>query len=123
MAVRISAFRAGRSLHLGRFVVLISVTGWVDPRVSVRLEGLGRLGKLNKSDDLIGNTTRDLPALSNCPKLQQYFRHSHILKESCNNKIGKLARKIELKLKFKKIMKTIYLYIQDPITIIYLTAP
>jgi hypothetical protein len=36
----------------GRFLVLISLRGCIDPRAIVQLEGLG---KLKKSSDLIGN--------------------------------------------------------------------
>jgi hypothetical protein len=43
MAVRLSALRASRRLPLGRFLVLISVTGLGDTRAIVRLEGLGQL--------------------------------------------------------------------------------
>jgi hypothetical protein len=43
MAVRLSALRADRPLRPGRFLVLISVRGWADPRAIVRLEGLGQL--------------------------------------------------------------------------------
>jgi hypothetical protein len=35
--------RAGRPLTPGRFLVLISVTGLVDPRAIVRLDGLAQL--------------------------------------------------------------------------------
>jgi hypothetical protein len=49
----------------GRFQVFISVRGWVDPRVIVLLVGLG---KLKKSNNLIGNQTRNLPACSIVPQ-------------------------------------------------------
>jgi hypothetical protein len=64
MAVRLSALRAGHPLPPGRFLVLISVRGWVDPRVIVRLEPLGQLKKIH----LIETRTRDLPACSTVPQ-------------------------------------------------------
>jgi hypothetical protein len=45
----------------GRFLVFISVRGWVDPSAIMQLEGLGQL---KKSNDLIGIPTRSLPACS-----------------------------------------------------------
>jgi hypothetical protein len=46
MAVRLSALRAGSPLRPRRFLALISVRGWVDPRTILRLEGLGKLKKI-----------------------------------------------------------------------------
>jgi hypothetical protein len=43
MVVRLSDLRAGHPLPPGRFLVLISVRGSVDPRAIERLEGLGQL--------------------------------------------------------------------------------
>jgi hypothetical protein len=39
----LSASRDGRSLPPGRFLILVSLKGSVDPRATVRLEGLGQL--------------------------------------------------------------------------------
>jgi hypothetical protein len=49
MAVRLSALISGRPLPPGRFLVLISVKGRVDPRAIVRVEGIGQLRNPNTS--------------------------------------------------------------------------
>jgi hypothetical protein len=64
MAARLSALRAGRFSPPGKFLVLISVRRWVDPRAIVRLEELGKLKKSTSS----GTLTRDLPACSIVPQ-------------------------------------------------------
>jgi hypothetical protein len=58
MAVRLSALRAGRPLSPGRFLVLIAVRGWADPRAILRLEGLGQLKNLMNSSGIVPATFR-----------------------------------------------------------------
>jgi hypothetical protein len=43
MAMRLSALRDGQPLTPGRFLVLISIRGFVDSAAIERLEGLGTL--------------------------------------------------------------------------------
>jgi hypothetical protein len=64
MEVR-SAVGTRCALPLGRFLALVSVWGWVNPMIIVRLEGLG---KLNTSRDLIGIRNCDLPSGSLAPE-------------------------------------------------------
>jgi hypothetical protein len=59
MEVRLSALRAGSPLPPSRFLAFISVTGRVDPKAILLLEGLDIL---KISNDLIGNRTHDLSA-------------------------------------------------------------
>jgi hypothetical protein len=66
MATRLSALRAGRFLSPGRFLVLIFVRRWVDPRAIVRLEGLGKIEK--KKCTSSGTRTGDLSAYSIVPQ-------------------------------------------------------
>jgi hypothetical protein len=62
--MKFSTSLAGRTLLPGRFLVLICVRGWVDPRAVVRLEGLGQL----ENPVTIENRTRDIPACSIVPQ-------------------------------------------------------
>jgi hypothetical protein len=43
MTVRLSLLPADRHLPLERFLALISVRGWVEPRAILQLEGFGEL--------------------------------------------------------------------------------
>jgi hypothetical protein len=52
MAVRLPALRTGRPLPTGRFLVLISVGGWVDHRPIVRLEALSQLKSIMTSSGI-----------------------------------------------------------------------
>jgi hypothetical protein len=61
MAVNLSVLSAGRPLPPGRFLVLISLRGWVDPSAA------GSIRAIKKFNDLIGNQTCDIPACSIVP--------------------------------------------------------
>jgi hypothetical protein len=64
MVVRLSALRAGLPLPPGKFLVLISVRGWVVSRAIVQLEGSGKLKRIH----LIRTWTCDLPACNIAPQ-------------------------------------------------------
>jgi hypothetical protein len=79
MAVRLSALGSGRPSPPGRFLVLISVRGWLDPRAIMRLEGLGQLKKSTSSR----TRTSDLPACSVVPQ-PTTLPHTPIIKSKLN---------------------------------------
>jgi hypothetical protein len=54
---------AGRPLHPGKFLAPVSLRGWFDTRITVRLEELSE-----KYNNLIRNQTCDLPACSVVPQ-------------------------------------------------------
>jgi hypothetical protein len=57
-----------------RFLVLISVGGWVNQRAIVRLEGLG---KFKKNNDLIGIDPATFWLIAYCPNQLCYHLHRH----------------------------------------------
>jgi hypothetical protein len=58
MAMRLSALGAGSTLPPGKFLVLISVRGWVDLSDIVRLEGLDQLKNAMTSSGIENATFR-----------------------------------------------------------------
>jgi hypothetical protein len=70
IAIRVSALCAGHPLPPGRFLILIPVRGWVDPRAIVQPEWLI---ELKKKIHFIGTRTCNLPACSIVPQPDMLF--------------------------------------------------
>jgi hypothetical protein len=69
MAVRLSALRTGCPLTPGKFLVLISVRGWVDLRAKVRLEGVDQL---KNAMTLSGNEPATFRLVAQCANQLRY---------------------------------------------------
>jgi hypothetical protein len=83
----LSALRAGRLLPPGRFLVLISVRDRVDPRATVRLEGLRQLKNPMSSSEIESATFRLIAKCLNelcygvsplAPPLVKYSQKRHL---------------------------------------------
>jgi hypothetical protein len=81
MVVKLSALCAGCSLLPGRFLVLNSVRGPNQPQGH---SAAGRIRSIEKSNDLNGNRTRDLPPCSIVPQPTMLSRTPHFCKIQFN---------------------------------------
>jgi hypothetical protein len=99
MTVKLSTLRAGRPpLPRKRFLVLISVRGWVDPRVRVRLEGLCQLEKTMTSSGTEPATFRLIAQYLNqlryrAPHYIYSLTDSRISQHSMEPEEGEVTRK------------------------------
>jgi hypothetical protein len=102
MAMRLSALRAGRTLLPGRFLTLISVRGWVEPRSIVRLEGLGQL----KNPMISGNEPATFRLVAQCFNQLRYRMSSEKLR--CDYRLRvEMTWKESYLLRLRKTMKSI----------------
>jgi hypothetical protein len=83
MAERLSALRAGRPLTPGRFLVLTSVPR---PSSTAGHSAAGMIMSIEKSNDLIGNRTRYLPACSTVPQPTTLPRARWMIAFICNTR-------------------------------------
>jgi hypothetical protein len=82
MAVRLPALRAGHPLAPGRFLVLISFRGCVDPRAIVQLEGLDKLKNILTSSGFEPSTCSILSQPTTVPRaLHHVYTVSKIIFE------------------------------------------